>query len=186
MASSFKRFISILGSIAVLIAAVIVFTNFIRPEFEGATGVKQLRIKRDAAAATLSLATAQVDAFANLAKQYEDSFQYKADLDKSLPAGDNIPEVLVQIQGLASADKIGLANITFQHPPMQSGAGALTSAYGVLRASLRGEGAYNDIKTFIQDIENNVRLMDIATMNISASGRTNIYSLQLTINTYYE
>ncbi|MCL4406101.1 MAG: type 4a pilus biogenesis protein PilO [Patescibacteria group bacterium] len=186
MASSFKRFLSILGSIALLIAAVIVFTNFIRPEFEGTDGVKQLRTKRDAAAATFNLATAQVDAFANLAKQYEDSFQYKSELDRSLPSGDNIPEVLAQIQGLAAADKVALASVTFQHPPMQSSQSSFVSAYGVLRASLRAEGGYNDIKAFIRDIENNIRLMDVSSMNLSTSGRSNVYSLQLTINTYYE
>ena len=186
MTSSFKRFVSIIGSIAVLIAAVIVFTNFIRPEFEGLSGTKQLRADRDAKAEVLSLAASQVDAFSNLSKQYADSFQYKADLDKSLPSGENIPEVLVQIQGLAAADKIALSSITFQHPPMQSGASALVSSYGILRASVRGEGSYDNIKAFIKDLENNLRLMDIFAMSVGATGKNNVYSLQLTIDTYYE
>ncbi|HOF50178.1 MAG TPA: type 4a pilus biogenesis protein PilO [Candidatus Colwellbacteria bacterium] len=186
MASSFKRFLSILGGIALLVAAVFVFTNFIRPEFEGENGVKQLRADRDAAAVVLSRAAAQVEAFANLARQYEDSFQYKDDLDRSLPPDEEIPEVLAQIHGLSAANQVTVASVSFQHPPMQSNGNSLVSAYGVLRATVRAEGSYENLKAFIRDIENNMRLMDVSSMNVSASGRANIYSLQLIINTYYE
>ncbi|HQA96246.1 MAG TPA: type 4a pilus biogenesis protein PilO [Candidatus Colwellbacteria bacterium] len=186
MAFSFKRFLSILGGIALLVAAVFVFTNFIRPEFEGDNGVKQLRADRDAAAVVLRMAEAQVEAFANLAQQYEDSFQYKDDLDRSLPLNDDIPHVLAQIYGLASTNQMVVASVNFQHPPMQSNGSPLVSAYGVLRATVRAEGSYDGLKAFIGDVENNMRLMDIVSMNISALGRANIYSLQLIINTYYQ
>lgn len=186
MTSSAKRFLSIIGAIAVLTAAAIVFSNFIRPEFDGPNSLKQLRIDRNAAIATLALANAEVDAFNNLAKQYEDSFKYKADLDKSLPSGDNIPSVLAQIQGLATSDKVALSGITFQHPPLQAGAGPIANSYGILRASLRGEGAYADIKNFIEDIQKNIRIMDVISSSLGSSNKKGVYSLELTIDTYYE
>lgn len=186
MASSTKRFLSIIGTIAALTAAAIVFSNFIKPEFGGPGSLKQLRIDRNAAIATSTLANAQVDAFNNLAKQYQESSQYKEDLDKSLPSGDNIPSVLEQFQGLAASDKVVLSGVTFQHPPLQAGASSVVNAYGILRTSLRGEGAYIDIKNFIQDIENNVRIMDVFSLSLGSSGKKGVYSLELTIDTYYE
>lgn len=99
-------------------------------------------------------------------------------ISETLPADPGIPDLLVQIQAISA--KSGVAMDSFSFSLSNEGQKSLLSASdSVLKGEDKGEifpsvgismevtGVYSSIKSFIKNIENNIRIMDINSIKIS-------------------
>lgn len=107
-------------------------------------------------------------------------------VDRAMPRGSELPELLVTFSSLAERDNVRIANVAFAEPSGSAlkNAGAIRAATSTqLQATLSVSAkGYPDIKRFIQDIERSLRLMDVVGM--TASSRDGQASYVIQVNTY--
>ncbi len=100
----------------------------------------------------------------------------------AVPLGQEIPEVILQIDAMALQNGLVVKNIGFskKEDPKLAGLKALN-----ISANL--SGSYQAIKNFVLAIEQNARLMDIANLNFNQDGEIpNRFNLSASINAYYK
>ncbi len=120
-------------------------------------------------------------------------------LEKLLPQTiDNI-RLILEIEKLATPYGMALKNVQYdtldKNPKSDATAlqGGVTKNlhqnYGVWNLSFSTEGSYNNFINFVKDIENNLRIVDIADVTFSASTNSlsseESYKYDFTIKTYW-
>jgi len=185
MKSSTYRLLSILGSLAFLIGAVLVYTNLVQPAY---SDVQNLRGKKTALQDTIVQDEQAVATVNNLVGQYQSLSQLRDSLSNILPTEERVPEAVYQLQGIASVRQMEIQSLSLQYLPMQATQpGSLTKPMGTLSVNLRVAGTYQNFKLFLSDLETNIRLMDVSSIRIEGG---NIPGGKLTytvvVNAYYQ
>lgn len=112
-------------------------------------------------------------------------------INNLLPADKNLPEIIATIESLASANGVNLQSVSFQS---QKTTGENLNNietfldYNSLGVQLNANvGAYENLKSFIKAIENNLRLLDIGTVSFGVSNdQIGGYKLNINLLTYYK
>ena len=115
------------------------------------------------------------------------------------PENPGVPDLLVQIQNIAYKSGVALQNISFNVADSFTNKSLLTAKDSTLRGeTLSGfptveisasvMGVYSSIKLFLTLIENNVRIMDISSINLSIPQVDNAIEITagLSIVTYFK
>jgi hypothetical protein len=104
----------------------------------------------------------------------KDEFSQKAALiDSSLPPSPKIPELAAALYAIASKNNSDISQIKFDVFTLQTQSTSQSDRPPVSTVTTRLTmiGKYQDVKSAIKDIESEIRLMDLAILNIqSASG----------------
>ncbi|MFH0969190.1 MAG: type 4a pilus biogenesis protein PilO [Patescibacteria group bacterium] len=107
--------------------------------------------------------------------------QESADLSKiqeTLPYDPGIPDLLIQIQALSSNSGVAISSFSFQIPEddavslLAASDAALSgnsanSNFSNVKISISVTGVYSSIKSFIRSVENNIRIMDIVSLDLN-------------------
>lgn len=124
-----------------------------------------------------------------------------APLDEVIPTAPRVPELLANLDYLAmqsglflSAVNLTLAPTTpasasVQNPEAAESAKASLSAreLGIMQVKISLRGEYKNFKTFLINLEQNRRLMNIEVIIVSPPGEeSNIQEYDLTLQTYYQ
>lgn len=197
----------ILAFLLVILAA-IGFFEFVRPAY-----ANLMTLKGTAAAARSSLAADQTlakKAQSVLADYSSQSTSMQA-INLALPQGPNTAEALAQIYGVAQASglSIGSVGISISSAPQSVAASTPASASGTvsiasliqptgsLTFQISATGSYEAFKSFLQNLEQNVRIFDVTKFSLhpisslTTSGATvlgsqDLYSYSLTAVAYYQ
>jgi Tfp pilus assembly protein PilO len=186
MRASTYRLLSILGSLTLLVLAVICYTNLVLPAYNQ---VQNLRSEQEGIQNTITQDQQAVDVVNKLLGQYQSLSQVRDSISQILPTDDEAPSAVYQLQGLASANGLTIQSLGLQYLPIQAtNSGSLTSPVGRLQVSMVVTGPYQGFKAFLGNIETNIRLMDISSINISGGGTAGNANLNYSIvlNTYYQ
>jgi Tfp pilus assembly protein PilO len=186
MRPSTYRLLSILGSLAFLIGAIIVYTNLVQPAY---SDVQTLRGKKAALQDTIAQDKQAVATVNNLVGQYQNLSQLRDSISNILPTEERVPEAVYQLQGIASARQMEIQSLSFQYLPMQATqAGSLVKPLGTLSVNIRIAGTYQNFKLFLSDLETNIRLMDVSSVKIEGGSVPGVDKLTYTvaIDTYYQ
>ncbi len=125
-------------------------------------------------------------------------------LEKLLPESvDNI-RLILEIEQLAAPYGMALKNVQYSAADTNTAVASTTTVarggsrqarkdYGVLELEFTVSGDYNDFMKFVRDLENNLRIVDIASVEFSSNtstiaGRTpapEIYDYNIQIKTYW-
>ena len=93
------------------------------------------------------------------------------------PDGSNEPALLVQLQHIASKNKLSLELISFK---------LNDATEGELEISQNLSGAYDDFKTYLKDLERNSRLIDVTVITFSSPRKKGgDYFFSLKAKTYF-
>lgn len=109
-----------------------------------------------------------------------------------LPKEKDIPGLLVQFESLAAQSGLILGAIDFSEVEIQEQTGAksqrkLTPPYKKLSVSIRITGSYDAFKNFLSNLESNLRLTDVQSINFVSKGEiSDIFEFSLTGNVYYQ
>lgn len=132
----------------------------------------------------------------------EKIIQEKADMNKIyaiLPDDPGLPDLLVQIQTLALTSGVAITNFSFN--VAENNNTSLLSAsdetlkgniakanFSTVGISIGISGVYQSIKSFISAVENNLRIMNILSLNINGPSASDSLemSADFEIETYYE
>ncbi len=186
MKSSTYRLLSILGSLAFLVGAVIVYTNLVQPAYNG---VQDLRSKKSAIEQTLSQDQQAVSTVNNLLGQYQSLSEIRTALSNTLPTEERVPEAVYQLQGIASTRQMEIQSLSLQYLPVQAAqVGSLIKPLGSLSITARVSGTYQNFKMFLGDLETNVRLMDVSSIKVEGGNVPGNQNLTYTVvvKTYYQ
>ena len=185
MKSSTYRLLSILGSCFLLIAAVIVYSNLVHPAYN------EIQKLRDQRAANLNLLQEQgeaINAVNRLLSEYQSLAQIQENISMVLPNKEGVPSVINQLQGLAKINNLNIESLSLQYPPLKASTDTLIKPLGTLRATIRLNGDYKDLRPFLGDIETNIRLIDVYSLGIEGGGipGKNKLIYNLVLDTYYQ
>ena len=131
----------------------------------------------------------------NVLKQYNDiSPQDQSNLDKMLPSTvDNI-RLIINLNNIALQHGFSLKGISAAASQDKSGSGAASNAgtNGSISAptldtvviSFSVSAPYQQFISFMQDLEANLRIMDVTHLSVSAND-TGTYDFSVQMNTYW-
>ncbi len=140
-----------------------------------------------------------------LAKQIVDRYKNLTNVNQmislSLPKTDELYNVLVQLQRTSADSGLLIQNITIKMPTASSSQTSGTAAAKesslikptqTINLDLSLIGTYESFKTWLNAVETNIRLMDVASINFTSvlsgekSTTTNLFNYRVNLNVYYQ
>ncbi len=182
-----------LSPVVFILVSVGLFFYFIDPqriEYSTLTKVKADNEQRLKDAATLE---AEFDVLQEKYKKISDEEKLK--LDKILPETVDNVRLILDINNIADNYGIVIKNISVTGGPIgeddektknakRSTAENSGSTYGVINLGFTVVATYDVFKTFMQDLEESLRIVDITDFSVSA-GEGDFYNYSVKLNTYW-
>ena len=186
MKPSTYRLISILGSVGLLIGAVVVYSNFVMPTYS------DIQTLKDKQMADENLLNDQRDAV-NAVNKLRDQYQSLTDIQNSiamvLPSREEVPSIVQQIQGIAGLNNMTITGLSLQYPPSKAvPKDSLVKPVSIVRITVKLTGDYRNLKSYLEGLEINIRLMDVNSLSIDGGGAAGKTALNysLIIDAYYQ
>lgn len=110
----------------------------------------------------------------------------KSKLEKLLPSNiDNI-RLIIEISKIAEGRNLVAKNISVgdMTKPAPGSIGDINSPYGTLSLKFTVNSSYNNFLNLLQDLENNLRLLDVTNISFNATD-SGFYDFNVTLNTYW-
>lgn len=111
-----------------------------------------------------------------------------------LPSGEDVPNLIIQLEALALEGGLVLEDIGFSVYSEESATKTRGAAqeekivkdYQALLINLKLIGGYSAFKNFLKAVEENIRLMDIISVNFSTTSKemTSFFEFNLNLKTY--
>ena len=186
MKPSTYRLISILGSIGLLIGAVVVYSNFVMPTYS------DIQVLKDKQLANENLLNDQKDAINavnKLSAQYQSLTNIQNSVAMVLPSREEVPSVVQQIQGIAGVSGMTITGLSLQYPPIKAvPKDSLVKPVNIERITVKFTGDYRNLKSYLEGLETNIRLMDVNSISIDGGGIPGKTALNyiLIIDSYYQ
>src|SRR3990167_4494654 len=120
-----------------------------------------------------------------LISQYNERERDIASLNKAIPNGQNIPELLVNLEAIASENGLIFENVNFKPKDLKA------PGIKTLTMDINVKGSYPDFLNYLKALEKSLRIFDVTSVSFSGispgqiSARTDNLEFNLTINTYY-
>lgn len=186
MKASAKRFLSILLAILMFVASLFVYSTLIRPVY---SEIKSLRAEIAGRLEFISENETSIQQVEKLLTEYQDIAKVQETTSLILPLEQNASQGVNQISGLAGFNNLIVEFLSIQQlaikPSIQPG---LVKGLGILRYNFRLTGTYEGFKSFLQAVETNISLMDLANLKIEPATKSTKGNLSYTVNmdTYYQ
>ncbi|MDP3901898.1 MAG: type 4a pilus biogenesis protein PilO [bacterium] len=171
MKASSKRSLSLLASAALLIGALVFYANFISPEYDN---IQELRGNLAAKTKLFDGQKEIIDRVSDLLSQYQSAARLQEIISLVLPLGADTASLFQQIYSLGQNSGLQMISLSLSQPSSDS------SGLGMVRINLGLRGSYNALKSFLQTLETNIRIMDVNHLTI----RDDTYNLS--VDAYYQ
>lgn len=180
-----QRLLFIILSLVFVIAAFFVYSNFVKPEYDTVSQLRsELALKTD----TLS--------------RYETSFlklqnmlggqnigQLKDSVSRILPNEVNNGYLMAQIVGFAKLNNLSIVSVSNSFEPIVASKSRIIKSVGVLKTKVVVNGTYGGVKTYVQQLENNLLLMDVVGFGAEPKkekSEAGYLEYSITITSYYQ
>jgi Tfp pilus assembly protein PilO len=199
MKASTKRILSAALSLIFIFLAIVVFSTLIKPSYEETQKLRADILNRENFIQNQKLLNEQ---FQKLISQYDSQEKAQENLSLILPQNPAIGEALTQINGLLDLNNLNVLSFNVNKPLLQSYGSSLSSTstqvikpLGMIDITFKVVGSYSDFKNFLKQLETNIRIFNVKTLNISpviiaGSERSQVQSKNLSydisITTYYQ
>ncbi len=185
-----RRNISLLISLALMVAALVVFFSLDWPTIsnisESSKKLSQVKAKYDEQFQSVQVAKSIIN-------QYKSLSGVSQTISLSVPRGPEIQNVVAQLDNLASQSGLEVQSINFDMPTLS----ALVAERGdqlakknrILNISLSLNGSYESFKTWLSSVESNIRLMDVENISFaSLGGATGVgrFNFKVSLSAYYQ
>jgi len=196
MKQSTKRFASTISALLLAIAAFIVFFELIQPAYGTVETLRGDVASRD----QLVLDQKKViDAVKGLKGTYEQNADRREAIGYTLPLDADVAGALLQLSSLARANGLTPSSFSISVPALQAASIAagtptavardtLVKPVGTANIQLRLVGSYSDLKQFLENLETNIRIMDVKSFTLAPVGKStqDFYSFDIAVATYYQ
>jgi len=179
--------IIIIASVTFVIGALFVYNEFIRMTYDDIT---MLRAKRDGTREKLAETQKAIEAIQKLKEKYASLTELKNNLSLMLPENEHLPLAINQLQALADQHNVAVQSliVEYVHPKKNPLKMSVTQPVHTLRLDMRLIGTYDNMKGFLDAVQNNVRVMDVDSFKINGGGSFTSSELEhsLVVHTYYQ
>ncbi len=208
MKQTTKRLSSTLIALLLIVAAIVVFFDVIEPEY---ANVQSLRGQEESEQALLVSEQQLAKQAQGIVSTYQSQSAQAQEVGLAMPIGQDNSEALAQIYGIAANSGITIQNIAVSAQGSTANtaatatdnAGTSTAARigtiikpkGSLSFQIISLGSYESLKTFLQGLENNIRVFDVTAIGInpvasingsSATTSQDLFTYTLTVVAYYQ
>ena len=180
MSNIFKHFIL---PLVLFLAAGAIFFWILSPLWDGAQVAVALKKENENNLAQRKKLTENLN---HLISQYNERVNDFASLGKAVPVGQNIPEILVALEALASENGLTFSGVDFK--PRES----KIMGIKVLSMYIRLKGPYPAFQKYIGAMEKSLRLFDVVGVSFSgispgqSQANPNNLDFNLLVNAYYQ
>lgn len=175
-----------MGSIGLLIGAVVVYSNFVVPIY---SDIQILKDKRLANENLLSDQKDAINAVNKLLGQYQSLTDIQNSIAMVLPSREDVPSVVQQIQGIAGLNSMAITGLSLQYPPIKAvPKDSLVKPVSIVRITVKFTGDYRNLKAYLEGLETNIRLMDVNSLSIDGGGIAGktVLNYSLILDAYYQ
>lgn len=184
MKHSFKGVINILLAAALLIGAMFIYSNFIKPAYDE---IKEKQGEFNVKEAEYEKSKLIFEESRQILSSFQDSQGLKDTLFLILPPEQKIPEALYQISGMASLSGLTLGLVSTEESAITPTISPLLKNVGTLKINVKMSGAYEAFKSFAEKLENNIRLFGVNSIRITKSENvSNVFDFMLEIGAFYQ
>lgn len=156
---------------------------FVLPAWNKSGVLNNEKISKEKQLTDLRSTVANID---ELSAKYEKS---KTDLNKlslAIPSEQQLPELLIQFEDVIKSNSMIINNVEFTDEGASTGNEfSKTGNVKIIQTKLAIEGSYSNFKNLLNDIERNIRLMDVTSINFSRGGADTNTKFDVVLNTYY-
>jgi Tfp pilus assembly protein PilO len=200
MRASTKRILSAALSLIFIFLAFVVFAMLIKPSYEETQKLRADVLSRQNFIQNQKSLTEQ---FKKLVSQYDSQEKAQENISLILPQNPAIGEALTQINGLLDLNHLNVLSFSINKPLLQSYSSSDTNStstqiikpLGTIDINFKVVGNYSDFKNFLNQLETNIRIFNVKTLNITpvviTGGDKNqiqnkTLSYDISITTYYQ
>ena len=121
-----------------------------------------------------------------LVNQYNERLIDIETFSKVVPEGENIPELLVGLEDLASISGLAFISVNFKTEDFK------TSEFKTLIMEIKVKGSYLAFKNYLQSMEKSLRIFDVTLVSFTGVGpgqinvNLNNLDFNLLVKTYYQ
>jgi Tfp pilus assembly protein PilO len=203
-----KRFSSIILAALILVAAFIVYFEFIVPAYSNLEALKGQAESEQTLYANESQIATQVKSL--LATYQNDTASTQA-VTMALPVGPDVAGALAQIYGIAANAGVSIQGTTVSEQAVQAAddssdgsdgtlagdaaTGAIVKPVGTVSFQITGGGSYEQFKAFLQGLETNIRIFDVTAISLqpnaviatkTVAADPDMFNYSITVVTYYQ
>lgn len=168
MRQSEKRILSSVLSFLILLSALFIFVYLLKPVYIETQSLRAEVLKRNDFIENQKLL---IDQFKNLNQDYENQKNYQETFNLILPNSPSVAEALLQISGLLNNNNLNLISFNVGKPVLlnknQTTTNSFIKSIGSFNVNFKITGEYSNFKNFLNQLETNIRLSSIKTININ-------------------
>ena len=204
MKQTTKRFTSMIIGLIFFVSSLIIYFEFIQTAYEDAQAIKA---KFYAQQKFLSDEKETIDQVEKLIGSFQGQTQIEQAISAALPIGEDLAGAIAQLSGLSQNSSLVIKSISASVlPPLaqanKPGVGAqanfqasLQKPVGTATFQLKLAGSYEGFKNFISFLETNIRIFDLKSLSIQATGQSsqgktaaqqNFFEYEVSVVTYYQ
>ncbi len=186
MKASTKRVLSLLVSAALLIMAIVVYIQYVKPEYNS---IQLLRATREAKVQYYKDQATAILAINDLLAQQQNKKTLRDDIALHLPPKENVADIMGQLQAISQETGLLIQAVGLEYLPITKDKSAsFLKGLGTLRLNVKLFGSYEAFKQFLAGLETNIRIMDVVDLKINGAGKPeqNLQSYNLVVDTYYQ
>lgn len=193
MRHSTKRLVSSVTALLFVVLAFIVFFNFVEPAYREVQQVRGELVSRQIFLESQQKVIQQVQ---GLISTYEGEGELQQTVSFALPLAPDVAGALAQLSGLLSVNGLSAQSFSISIPAVQvlsSGperrpGAELARPVGTLTFQTRVVGAYENVKSFLRNLETNIRIFDVRNVAFQPAAKSNqdLYAVDLSVVAYYQ
>lgn len=196
MKQTTKRFISLLGGLALLVGALVLYFEFVQPAYYDLQAAKSRQLGQQL---FLEGEQGAIKKVQDLISVYQAQSSIQEAVSLSLPKEEAFSSAIAQLNGLARASGVALNSVAVSGGDAQGAGGvgaagkklfALQRPVKTLIFNARFSGSYEDLKEFLSRLETNIRIFDVTSLSLhpggGEGGGSNSFTYELSLATYYQ
>ncbi len=185
-----------------LVGALLIFFDLLQPAYGD---LQQKRGEQVSKEALLTSEQQVVTQAKTLLTKYESETQAQTSLALAMPSGQNVANAIAQIYGIAQGNSIIVKSIgvsvaavqqqisTARDSNVSLSASQIVKPMGKISLQFSGNGSYENLKTFLSQLETNIRLFDLTGFSLAPQANIgsgpvsqDAYTYGITADTYYQ
>ena len=184
MKQSSLRFLVIVASTALMVGAVLVYSNLVRPAYDEAKHTQGELVSKDKNFQEFQ------DIFNKLKdifSAYKDYSDVQKNVSLALPLNAEVAQVLFQVTKLASLNDLTLQLVDVKELAITPSKSSLINPIGTVMFDLKMSGTYESLKNYLANLESNLRIMGINGLRIEKIPNVStIFNYSVEVYAYYQ
>lgn len=183
-------------ALGLVVAAFIIFFKFTQPVYREIQDIRNDIASYENLIDTQRVAINQVNKLINT---YESQTEFKEAISASFSSGPNLSGAIAQLNGLAGLNGMSLSSISVTktipkstiseaQKTGSSKSQSIKKPINTLSFGLNLVGSYEEFKSFIGNLESNIRIFDVKNIDFSPASKSvqDIYDINMVVDTYYQ